>query len=142
VATLVIRDTLQDDSYATFEEAVSHLANSPIPAPIYIIIASGQELGKGAVITRDRSGAADIWELNVAKGRWFEVETNFDHWEPDKDGRRTTAEQVMNKIGQRDISLDGIFRVLSTPNVLNQKTTYSTLMDPTTGNYTTFIRNL
>uniref|UniRef100_A0A914RIU8 Acid ceramidase N-terminal domain-containing protein n=1 Tax=Parascaris equorum TaxID=6256 RepID=A0A914RIU8_PAREQ len=36
----------------------------------------------------DRWTAADIYNLNVQKGRWFLVETNFDHWKIDRDKRR------------------------------------------------------
>lgn len=46
--------------------------------------------------------------------RWFEVETNYDHWErpPWFDDRIDPADDAMNAIGQNDVSLEGMFQVL------------------------------
>ena len=51
-----------------FNGAVKLLSSTEIIAAIYFII-GGVEAGQGAVITRDRPKAADIWRLNAAKGR-------------------------------------------------------------------------
>jgi len=136
-ACFLIRDTLQNID--SFEPAVTQLATVSLSAPIYIIVA-GTKPGEGAVITRNRENAADIWRLD-APSRWFEVETNFDHWLPAGDDRRKIANAGMTKLGQAAVSLEGIYQVLSTYDVLNHGTTYTTLMSPLTGNYTTIVRN-
>jgi len=46
----------------------------------------------------------------------------------------------MNATGKQNISLNTIFGVLSTPPVLNDQTTYTTLMSAAAGNYTTYAR--
>jgi len=139
-ACFLIRDTLQDETINTFSKAVDKLSHAPLAAPIYVIVA-GTNPGEGSVITRDRNGPADIWTLNATEGRWFEVQTNWDHWEPSGDTRLQTAVNGMKSVGRDHISLNGIMKVLSTPLVLNSDTTYTTLMSPKYGNFTTFIRN-
>lgn len=137
-ASFLIRDTLA--SINNFKEAVLALSNTPLAAPIYFIVAGVTE-GEGAVISRDRDGAANVWFLDVPnQARWFEVETNDDHWEPPTDTRRATANIAMQKVGWTNISLRAMYDVLSTPPVLNQQTTYTTTMSPALGNFTTLIR--
>jgi N-acylethanolamine-hydrolysing acid amidase len=125
-------------NYAT---AVATLHTTALPAPCYIIV-SGVEAGQGVVISRWRNGG-DLWHLNLGKQRWFLPQTNDDHWEPPADNRRAAVIAGMNAIGQKSIDLDGIFKVLSTPPVLNpDMVTYTTLMSAGTGNYTAFVRFL
>jgi len=94
------------------------------------------------VITRNRENAADVWMLSVSEGRWFLVETNWDHWKPPGDDRRQTAINGMNNCGHTGDTLACMYSVLSTPNVLNSGTTYTTLMSASNSTYTTTIRNL
>eukprot|EP01089_Gocevia_fonbrunei_P013076 TRINITY_DN3247_c0_g1_i1.p1 TRINITY_DN3247_c0_g1~~TRINITY_DN3247_c0_g1_i1.p1 ORF type:complete len:378 (-),score=82.81 TRINITY_DN3247_c0_g1_i1:50-1144(-) len=134
--TFLIRDAL--DKYDKYEDAVTALSKTPLVAPAYLITSG---LTEAAVITRDRDGARDIWRLDST--RWFEVETNYDHWEatPASDPRRKVANDAMEKIGQHNITLDNIFEVLSTHPVLNPTTTYTALMSVTTGAYTSYVRD-
>jgi len=81
----------------------------------------------------------DVWELSLPQ-RWFEVQTNDDHWKPPKDHRRDTANKAMEKMGQKDLSLQGMFDVLSIPPVLNEKTTYTTLISAAGNIYQTYAR--
>jgi len=134
-ACFLIRDTL--GNFAEFSSAVKNLANEPLVAPIYLI-ASGVQPNQGVVITRDRNGAADVWALNSTM--WFEVQTNWDHWEPDPDGRRDTANRGMQKLGQSRLNFPGLFSVLSTVPVLNKSTTYTTLMSAMSGTFNTTVR--
>lgn len=128
-------------SAPTYAAAVSMFHTSPIPAPCYIIV-SGVQPGEGVVISRWRNGG-DLWHIDLAKQRWFLPQTNDDHWKPPQDRRRETIIKGMNAIGQENISLDGLFTVLSTQPVLNpDMVTYTTLMSAQTGNYTAFIRFL
>lgn len=123
----------------TYPAAVVSLHTTPIPAPCYLAV-SGVQPGEGVIISRWRNGG-DLWHLNLPENRWFLPQTNDDHWLPPKDGRRAAAIASMNAIGQQNISLDGLFTVLSTPPVFNVNlVTYTTLMSAATGNYTTFVR--
>ena len=128
VAAFHIRDTLADSSL-DFEGAIENLAYKPLIAPCYLII-GGVGPDQGAVITRDRIAALDIWRLKSFDGRWFLVETNYDHWEPPpkSDDRRDPAIKGMNETGRAGLSPSSLFHVLSTPPVLNHGTTYTVTM--------------
>jgi hypothetical protein len=138
-AAWLMRRTL--DSTADFAGALDILSNHPIVAPIYMILGgvSGKN-NEAAVITRDRNSAANVWRLDAAAGRWFEVETNWDHWKKAGDDRRKTANDGMAKIGRDKMSLPAMFDVLSTPPVMNSHTTYTALMSAATDTYSTEVR--
>jgi len=125
---LLVRDTLADPSL-DFEGAIENLAYKPLIAPSYIII-GGVGPDQGAVITRDRIAALDIWRLNSFDGRWFLVETNYDHWEPPpkSDDRRDPAIKGMNEMGRAGLSPSSLFHVLSTFPVMNNETIYTVTM--------------
>ena len=127
-----IRDTLENEQ--SFQDAYNVLMDVTFIAPSYIIIA-GVKSGQGAVITRDRLVARDSWKLDPPN-QWFLVETNYDHWlpPPSSDDRRDPAIRHMNQIGHSNITLKALFSVLTTPPVLNNGTTYTTLMSPATPN--------
>ena len=50
-----------------FQDAVMRLAKIPIITGVYYIV-GGVRAGEGAVITRDRTGPADIWPLTPING--------------------------------------------------------------------------
>uniref|UniRef100_A0A671YNA4 N-acylethanolamine-hydrolyzing acid amidase n=1 Tax=Sparus aurata TaxID=8175 RepID=A0A671YNA4_SPAAU len=76
----LVRETLE--AAEDFQDAVMRLSKIPIITGVYYIVA-GVRAGEGAVITRDRTGPADIWPLEPCReGRWYRVETNYDHWLP------------------------------------------------------------
>lgn len=60
--------TLAQDGI-TFSTAVSKLTNTPVIAPSYIIV-GGIGPNEGAVITRGREHALDVWHLNVSDNRY------------------------------------------------------------------------
>ena len=128
IIPLMIRDVL-DDPDADFEKAVNTLRSAQIIAPCYIIV-GGLSGDEGAVITQNRTMGIDVWRLNAEQGRWFLVETNYDHWKPPPagDDRRDPAINEMKKIGQVGFNDQTLFDVLSTPPVLNDKTIYTTIM--------------
>ena len=128
VAAFHIRDTLADTSLS-FEDAIEKLGYEPLVAPCYLIV-GGVGPEEGVVITRNRIAALDIWRLNSFEGRWFLVETNYDHWvaPPTSDDRRDPAIKAMNETGRADVSTQSLFHVLSTPPVLNDGTTYTVTM--------------
>ncbi|KAF7654335.1 hypothetical protein LDENG_00071310 [Lucifuga dentata] len=123
----LVRETLQEAE--NFEDAVMRLSKTPIITGVYYIV-GGVQVGEGAVITRDRTGPADIWPLDPVNGRWFRVETNFDHWLPPpvRDHRREAANKALNATGQENINLETLFQVLSLYPVCNRITVYTTTM--------------
>ena len=130
IVSFLIRDILENEQ--DYEDAYDVLTHATFIAPSYIIIA-GVKSGQGAVITRDRIDTRDSWKLDPPN-QWFLVETNYDHWlpPPSGDDRRDPAIQHMNQIGRSKITLDTLYSVLTTPPVLNNSTTYTTLMSPAT----------
>ena len=141
VISFLLRDVLQN-STLTFEETVEILSFTPLIAPSYLIV-GGVYKTEAVVITRDRSSAIDQWYINPDNGHWFILETNYDHWKPppDSDNRRDPGIKAMNDVGRGNINATTLFKVLSTPPVLNDETTYTTVMcttDPKV--YSTVIR--
>ena len=137
-----IRDLLEDD-LSDFEKVVNTIAKTQFIAPFYAIV-GGVSGDEGAIITHNRTTGIDVWRLNSTENRWFILETNYDHWTPPpkSDDRRDPANEMMNDTGLSNISSDSIFKILSTPPVLNNGTIFTVLMsaaDPTL--YTGWIRN-
>ncbi|XP_066279193.1 N-acylethanolamine-hydrolyzing acid amidase-like [Branchiostoma lanceolatum] len=65
--SFLVRETLAEaDSY---DAAIQKLAYTPLIAPVYFIV-GGANVAEGAVITRNRESALDIWTLNPAQGRY------------------------------------------------------------------------
>ena len=144
IVSLLIRDILQtEDEEMDFVTAVERLSSTPLITPCYLIV-GGQLSTEGVIITRDRIAALDKWYLHPDKDQWYVLETNYDHWKPppSDDNRRDPGVKVMNAIGQDGINFDSLFRVLSTAPVLNNGTTYTTIMSPNSGSwfYNTTIR--
>ena len=124
---------------------------------------------KGAIITRGRNDA-DVWlmgENSISQNStWFLVETNYDHWKPPPffDDRRSAAIKCLDTMGKDNASFSGLYNVLSTKPVLNevsisysnliklidlfttipsfpiQLTTYTCLMDVSTGKMEAWLR--
>jgi len=138
LVTFLNRDVFTREN--DFQSAVENLANGELIADVYYIVA-GVSAGEGAVISRNRHNATDIWMLD-SPTRWFEVETNYDHWNqpPWFDNRVTPADNGMNALGQADVTLEGMLSVLSTKPVLNLQTTYSILACPADSYYQSFVR--
>lgn len=140
VAAFLIRDTLYNA--ADYQSAVAKLAYEPLIAPCYLIV-GGMGSDEGVVITRNRIAALDIWQLDTSKGRWFLVETNYDHWEPPpaSDDRRDPAIKMMNETGRNGVSVNAIYDILSTYPVLNNGTSYTVTMSAAIPElYNTWIR--
>lgn len=98
---------------------------------------------KGAVITRNRENAADVWKLDAAQPEtWYLAETNYDHWKPPLfiDDRITPCNNCMKKMGQESMSFQGLFNVLSSKPVLNKLTVYTSLIEVKTGRVETYIQ--
>ncbi|XP_078253837.1 acid ceramidase [Rhinoraja longicauda] len=130
------------ENATSYAQAKDQLANTEILAPAYFIL-GGNQTGEGCVITRTRTASLDIWELDLKRGRWYVLETNYDHWKEPLflDNRRIPAMKCMNQTTQARISVETIYDVLSTKPVLNKLTTYTTLMDVSAGTFESFLRN-
>jgi len=138
LVSLLTREVLTQDN--DWQSALNDLSNTPLVADVYYTLA-GVKSGEGAIISRNRTDAADVWILN-APSRWYEVITNYDHWTqpPWFDDRLDPANTVMDSIGQSAVTLDNMFTVLSTKPVFNLQTTYSILSCPATGEYRSYLR--
>ncbi|KAL5016852.1 hypothetical protein ScPMuIL_006441 [Solemya velum] len=126
--SFLVRDVLE--SSENFDDAVDTLSNTLTDASEYFIVA-GTKPGEGAIITKGRLAPLDIWKLNLTAGRWFEVETNYDHWvePPAHDDRRHPAINAMEKLGQNQIDKMHLFNdVMSLHPVLNNRTVYTVVM--------------
>lgn len=128
ITFLLVRDIVSNKEM-DFESAVNTLASSHVIAPSYIIV-GGTKPGEGVVITRDRTEAKDLWRMDPDNGHWYLVETNYDHWQPPPagDDRRDPAIKAMDGTTRAGLNATSLFKVLSTPPVLNKGTTYTTVM--------------
>ncbi|XP_045196945.2 N-acylethanolamine-hydrolyzing acid amidase-like [Mercenaria mercenaria] len=125
--SFLVRDALAYDR--NFSAAMDRLSYTTTAANAYFIM-GGAKQGEGAVITKGRFAPDDVWKLDPASGRWFLVETNYDHWTtpPPRDNRRDRAIKAMTTLGQKNISVRNLFDVMSTPKVLNSRTAYTVVM--------------
>ncbi|KAL7073518.1 hypothetical protein ACQ4LE_006925 [Meloidogyne hapla] len=122
---LEIRLTLEAEK--DYVSALSRLSWTFMVAPSYLIV--GGKEGDGAVITRDRLGAVDVFTLDYRHHRWFLLETNFDHWKKSGDNRRKYGRKYMKKIGQENLTEKLLFeKVLSKWPIKNELTISSTVM--------------
>ncbi|KAL4233594.1 hypothetical protein ACF0H5_008275 [Mactra antiquata] len=125
--SFLVRDTLSLDT--NFTSAIDRLSYTTTAADVYFIV-GGVKPGEGAVISKGRFAPDDTWMLSAKDGRWFLVETNYDHWlpPPPSDNRRDPAISAMKSLGQKNITVENLFNVMSTPKVLNSRTTYTVIM--------------
>ncbi|XP_069049445.1 acid ceramidase [Lepisosteus oculatus] len=129
------------ENATSYDDAKNQLSKTKMLAPAYFIL-GGNRSGQGCVITRSRRASLDIWEIDLERGRWYVLETNYDHWKEPLflDDRRTPAMKCMNQTTQAKIAPATIYNVLSTKPVLNKLTTYTTLMDVSKGKLESYIR--
>lgn len=59
------------------------------------------------------------------------METNFDHWKKDTDGRRIEAERFLKSMGQKKMDEKLMADVLERVPVKNNQTIYSTVLSAT-----------
>ena len=142
VASFHIRDVLAQDNLS-FNDAVAFMSTKPLIAPCYIVM-GGVQSGEGVVLTRERTGFTDQYRLDASNGIWFLLETNYDHWTtpPSWDDRRDPGIKAMEAMTRASANGNGLYNVLSTPPVLNWKTTYTVVMSAANPQmYTTWIRH-
>ncbi|XP_077000460.1 acid ceramidase [Tamandua tetradactyla] len=136
----IFRSVLENAT--SYEEAKNLLIKTKIMAPAYFIL-GGNRSGEGCVITRDRKQSMDLNELNPRQGKWYVVQTNYDHWKNPffLDDRRTPAKMCLNRTTQEHISFATLYDVLSTKPVLNKLTVFTTLMDVPKGQLESYLRD-
>ena len=142
VASVRVRDALANEEF-NYEKALAFLSDKPLIASCYIVV-GGAKPSEGAVITRDRSDAADIMRIHSQNGTWYVLETNYDHWTtpPPEDDRRDPGIKYMDEMGRDNVTEAGLFDVLSTAPVLNTQTTYTVVMSAAHPElYNSWIRN-
>jgi len=128
---LMLRDTFATNQ--TFSDAIPTISNRYIASAVYLIT-SGYNKNEGAVVTRDRIGAADVWYYGNPDPHmedWYLVQTNYDHWLPDDptDHRQTDAIIALDKMGRSNLNADNFFNgVMQTPHVLNNNTQYTIIV--------------
>uniref|UniRef100_A0AAY4AAL9 Acid ceramidase n=1 Tax=Denticeps clupeoides TaxID=299321 RepID=A0AAY4AAL9_9TELE len=126
------------ENATSYEEAKNSLSQTKLLAPAYYIL-GGNQTGQGCIITRSRTESL----INLKMNRWYVLETNYDHWKDPLflDDRRTPAMKCMNQTTQANISIKTMYDVLSTKPVLNKLTTYTTMMEASTGKLEAYIRD-
>jgi len=141
VVSFHIRDALDHDDFS-FNEAIVFLADKSLIAPCYIIV-GGANPGEGVVITRDRIALLDQMRIDSSEGKWYVLETNYDHWNtpPPDDDRRDPAIRAMDTMTRAKLNGQALYNVLSTPPVFNSHTAYTVVMSAAHPEiYTTWIR--
>ncbi|XP_050957172.1 acid ceramidase [Labeo rohita] len=130
------------ENATSYESAKALLSDTKLLAPAYFIL-GGNQTGQACIITRSRTHSLNPLELDVKNGRWYVLETNYDHWKEPLflDDRRTPAMKCMNQTTQAGISIKTVYDVLSTKPVLNKLTTYTTLMEVSKGTLESYIRD-
>ncbi|XP_075052699.1 acid ceramidase [Mixophyes fleayi] len=130
------------ENATSYEEAKNLLSKTEMLAPAYFIL-GGNKAGEACVITRSRRSCIDTWELDLQKGEWYVLETNYDHWKPPLaiDNRRAPAMKCLNRTSQKNISFATIYDVLSTKPVLNKLTTYTTMMSISDSKFEAYLRD-
>ncbi|GAA6094963.1 acid ceramidase [Tachysurus ichikawai] len=129
------------ENATSYAQAQKLLSDTKLLAPAYFIL-GGNRSGEASIITRSRTHNLNPLELDIKQGRWYVLETNYDHWKTPLflDDRRTPAMKCMNQTTQANISVQTVYDVLSTKPVLNKLTTYTTLMQVSKGKLESFIR--
>jgi hypothetical protein len=136
-----LRMVLQNESVTGFQGAVAALSEGQQVDENYFIV-GGVNRGEGAVISRDRDKAHDVWYLNSTT--WYRLQTNYDHWlpVPTADDRRTPGVANMNKMGPRGIGVNGdgmLKHVLEKWPTYNHHTDYTGVFSAATGLYRSMI---
>lgn len=140
--THVLRRALEES--ASYESAMDFLATTKLANPVYYVV-SGARHGQGAIITRDRKGARDVWNLYEPSSKdtkginpqpdWFRLQTNFDHWEPvpSEDDRRHPGVANIKAFCNSTASQACVNKVMTTWPTKNHHTDVTSIMCPKTG---------
>lgn len=132
------------ESASSFADGVAALAEGPLVNPAYFIV-GGVQSGEGAVISRGRDRAVDVWKLSeqTSDTKYFLLQTNYDHWEapPTYDNRRDPGIQHMKAVGQTNVDSKSVFGVLTQWPTFNHHTDFTGIIsaDAEAAEYQTYI---
>eukprot|EP00042_Codosiga_hollandica_P045082 m.453245 g.453245 ORF g.453245 m.453245 type:complete len:399 (+) comp56932_c0_seq2:71-1267(+) len=136
------RDVLTNN--ATYSQASVSLSYTKLLSPVYLIL-GGTSAGEGSVITRGLDSPDNVWTLSseLTNGSFFLLQTNYDHWKPAPffDDRSGPGTLCMKELGQSNVAFPGLFDVLSAQPNLNQLTTYTALIQVSTGEFQSYIQD-
>jgi len=128
----------------TFDEAEQWLTTERLANPGYFVM-SGSRHGEGAIVTRDRESAPDVWHLYEASTKdtkginvqpeWFRMQTNYDHWEaaPTWDDRRTPGVAHAKAFLKDGVDEKSVLKVMTTWPTKNFHTDITSVMCVQTG---------
>jgi len=125
---------------SSYKSALAMAQSILLDAPVYYIL-SGKDIDEGAVVTRNGTETVDTWTLDTTNGRWFILETNYDHWlpPPADDDRRDPGNKHMSAL-DGSCSLQEMFEVLSMEPTLRNRTVWTGVCSATTDDYEIVIR--
>lgn len=131
---LLVRDVLAEN--ATYDEAVHRLNSTQLVGPGYLTVA-GVSAGQGAIMSRGAKASYGFWTLDdeLAKGKNYMVQTNWDHWLPDPifDRRRVPCEHCMDQLQRNNTGFEQLFQVLSAKPTRNKMTCHSAIFSAREG---------
>jgi N-acylethanolamine-hydrolysing acid amidase len=132
-----VGNIMKQDSY---KSALKYIQTVLLDAPVYFIL-SGTVKDEGAVVSRNNSLSVDTWTLDSANGRWFILETNYDHWQtpPADDNRRDPGNKHMAALGG-SCSYQDMFEILSMEPTLNDGTIWTGVCSASEGEYDIVVR--
>jgi len=122
-----------------YESFVKYLRETDTLSRAFYIVA-GTKPGQGTVITKFRNHVQNQTSLDVEKGRWHVVQSNYkgDIPDPADDNRATAGRDFLNKIGANNMSLQSLFDdVMSVYPLFNNETFYTSIMQPSIGYFNT-----
>lgn len=121
-----------------FASGVEALKTGDLIDEVYYVV-GGASTGQGAVVSRDRNDAADVWSINSTS--FYRLETNYDHWEPvpKADDRRTPGNTNMNALGKSGVGIPGLWNVMTTWPTFNHHTDYTGVWAPWNSTYVSYV---
>ncbi|PIC43439.1 hypothetical protein B9Z55_004181 [Caenorhabditis nigoni] len=124
-----------------FQCAREKIAEVKLLTGAYFIL-GGVNPGEGSVLVRNTTSVQFERKLFDGDNDWFVLQTNYD---PDKDplfidNRRDPGNACMKKLGRSNVSMKGIYTVLSSKPTLNKTTVHTVIMSVTKGYFETFIQ--
>lgn len=141
---LTFTTRLAIETATDYTSAYAILNNTKLIGPGYIIL-GGAKAGEGVVFTREEAKSIRplLLKDRILNGSFYVLETNYDWWvnPPFFDDRRYPAEDCLNNhIKASGVGFEGLFNVLSARPNLNMLTTYTALMQVSTGRMESYIQ--
>ncbi|XP_076468344.1 acid ceramidase-like isoform X2 [Babylonia areolata] len=131
------------ENATSYGQALTLLNTTPLLAPVYFVLGAARCVDQAVIITRSQQAPGDVLQMSsVADHPWFIVQTSYDHWTTPffLDDRRSPAVSCLKNITKQEIGFAGLYNVLSTQPVLNKATTYTALMEVSSGRLETYVR--